>query len=109
MLDNLIFWGEQMLFFIGHEVKMDNARIFRKNPDIYQVVLIDRFYIVGSLGSCTDVYLLETVLQDRIQNHSIIRSQGQHIFSYGGDIVYFMMRIRNIYEFQFFSVEVISG
>ena len=109
MLDNLIFGGEQMFFFIGREVKMDNARIFWKNPDISQVVLIDRFYIVGSLGSCTDVYLPETVLRDRIQNHSIIRSQCQHIFSYGSDIVYLMMRIRNIYEFQFFSVEVISG
>ena len=63
----------------------------------YLRVLTDRFYIVEVWVAVRDVYLLK--LSNRIQNHSIIRSQCQHIFSYGSDIVYFMIWIRKSANF----------
>ena len=61
----------------------------------------------GQMGA--DIDLLETVLGNGIQYQSIVCSQCQHIFPYRSNIVYFIVRIRNIYEFQLFSMKIISG
>ena len=109
MFDDFIFGSEKVFFFVGSEVDMNDSRVFGEYPEFSQVVLIDRFHIIGELGGGADIYLPEAVFPGGIEYQSVIRSQCQHLFSQGGHVIYFAVRIRDIYELQLLGVEIVFG
>ena len=109
MFDDFIFGSEKVFFFVGSEVDMNDSRVFGEYPEFSQVVLIDRFHIIGELCGGADIDLTEAVFPGGIEYHSVIRSQCQHLFSQGGHVIYFAVRIRDIYELQLLGVEIVFG